>query len=169
MASSPYTIKEASEALGVSDKTIRRWLDRKELEEHSRDDQGRILITAESIAATQARHGHMPRHESNPDVQALVPAIEAFGDIGTALAQALRDRDDRLIALAEQIGRLELLLEQEREEKEHLRRQLEEAHTQNTQQQAVASMDTAQTDDQISNQRQRGILLRKILHSLGIG
>ena len=160
----PYTIKEASEALGVSDKTIRRWLDRGELEEHSRDEQGRILITAESIAAAQTRHGHPPRHESNPDVQALVPAIEAFGDIGTALAQALRDRDDRLIELAEQVGRLELQLEQERAENERLRHQVEAL-----QQPVPMSKDTAQTDDQVSRPPERGLLLRKVLRRLGIG
>ena len=51
MRETPYTIKEAADVLQVSDKTIRRMIDRGELVEERRDEQGRILISAASVAA----------------------------------------------------------------------------------------------------------------------
>jgi excisionase family DNA binding protein len=166
---SPYTIKEAATLLRVSDKTIRRMLGDGLLKEQSRDHRGRILLTPESVETAAAQQGrYEPPRQPVQDVQALAPTVEALGDVSTALAQAWRERDERLIALAEQVGRLELELEQARAENERLRAELEAVQSVPVEL-VESAQPVVQATDQVSNQPMRRIVLRRILRRLGIG
>jgi hypothetical protein len=125
MRETPYTIKEAADVLQVSDKTIRRMIDRGELAEECRDEQGRILISAASIAALR-QVSNVSSHESRQPVEVFLPTIAAQ-DTATRstvqqLAQVLVEQSRLIAELGERAGRAE-------ERAAQLEHQLEQART----------------------------------------
>jgi hypothetical protein len=104
----PLTIQDATEALGVSDKTIRRLLKRGDLE-RAGELHGRILITADSVERFKQ---HIPRSPEAPDEPeqvggyAMVPVAhyEALQHAHTILAETVRDQAAYIRQLQDQLA-----------------------------------------------------------------
>jgi len=107
---SPLTVQEAMEALGVSDKTIRRLLKKGELE-HQGTVHGRILISAESIARVGSQVERPQEEPTRPQVPhtsesyAMVPVshYEALQTTTQTLAETVRDQAAYIRQLQEEL------------------------------------------------------------------
>ena len=175
MAQTPLTIQDAAELLGVSDKTVRRMLDDSSLQEAGRDTRGRILITPESLeAALHSRRAKIPREEARE----ITPASNANTDVSLAavgaLTEMVRERDQRIYELTNEIGQL-------RAEQQVLTMQVEAAQARVRQVEgelATANEEITQLwaalsapdelPDQLSNEAE-GSILGKIRRRIGLG
>ncbi len=131
MRETPYTIKEAADVLQVSDKTIRRMIDRGELVEERRDEQGRILISAASVAAlgqVSNVSSHESMGESRQPVEVFLPTVPAQDTTPNStvqqLAQVLIEQSRLIAELGERAGRAEQRAEQLTYELEQARAEL---------------------------------------------
>src|SRR5918997_3037487 len=105
----PLTIDEAIEALGVSDKTVRRMLKEGMLVEQDRDARGRILISPASIATVaqqlEERRG-ADEGRANFALAAHADALSSTIDRFTAMIderdQLIRERDHMIRQLTEE-------------------------------------------------------------------
>lgn len=104
------TVQEAMEALGVSDKTIRRLLKRGDLEQHG-TIHGRILITAASVEQVRSHVGRPQEEPEAPAAQqagtnyAMVPVshYEALQATTQTLAETVRDQAAYIRQLQEEL------------------------------------------------------------------
>jgi DNA repair exonuclease SbcCD ATPase subunit len=109
------TIEETIEALGISDKTVRRMLKEGILHEQERDSRGRILISPASIAAVaeQLQERRSEKDDTTPPALVLATqaagferAIEAFDRVLQDREQAIRERDQEIRRLLEENAEL---------------------------------------------------------------
>lgn len=109
MPKTPLTIAEAAQILGVSDKTIRRMLQAGQLKEHSRDAGNRILIIQETIDAAAVAMGR--KVTAREEVREIAPALNANAEASlaavNAFAEMIRERDQRIFELQQELARLE--------------------------------------------------------------
>lgn len=109
MPKTPFTIAEASQVLGVSDKTIRRMLQTGQLKEQGRDAGNRILITQESIDAAAVAMGR--KVTAREEVREIAPALNANAEASlaavNAFAEMIRERDQRIFKLQQELAQLE--------------------------------------------------------------
>jgi excisionase family DNA binding protein len=151
MPKTPLTIAEAAQILGVSDKTIRRMIQSRQLKEHGRDAGNRILITQESIDAAAVAMGR--KVTAREEVREIAPALNANAEASlaavNAFAEMIRERDQRIFELQQELARLEaerkfLPLQQVRVEQ--LEHQLAEAEAK------IAELQASQITDQTTGQ-----------------
>ncbi len=150
MRTEPYTVKEAADVLHVSDKTIRRMIDRGKLKEQGKDEHGRILISAASIEAV-GLVSNVSRQESKAEssqpVEVFLPTILEQDTAGSSTVQQLAlvlMEQSRLIAeLGERAGRAEERAEQAEERAE----QAEERATQLEQELAQARAEVSRQEN----------------------
>ncbi|HSH81851.1 MAG TPA: helix-turn-helix domain-containing protein [Herpetosiphonaceae bacterium] len=104
----PLLIDEAIDALGVSDKTVRRMLKSGLLVEYGRDDRGRVLITPSSIEA--ARQQLTERRAEQDEVRELLPALttqaELLGRQLDRFTEMIDERDAVIRSLTEELTTL---------------------------------------------------------------
>jgi excisionase family DNA binding protein len=152
MPKTPFTIAEASQVLGVSDKTIRRMLQAGQLKEYGRDAGNRILITQESLDAAAVAMGR--KVTAREEVREIAPALNANAEASlaavNAFAEMIRERDQRIFELQQELARLEaerkfLPLQQARVDQ--LERELAEAQTKVADLQALLHSDQAPVQD----------------------
>jgi excisionase family DNA binding protein len=109
MSRPPYTVAEACQALGVSDKTARRLLADKTLREVGRDERGRILIDPASIEVAAVSLGRAVT--AREEIRELAPAINdtalANRVAVDALAHVVEQQNQRIYELQQRVAELE--------------------------------------------------------------
>ena len=107
MTNRPLTIEETIEALGVSDKTVRRMLKEGLLVEYDRDARGRILITPESIraAADQLAERRGDDEGRSRDL-ALASQADMLSHTIDRFTQMIDERDAAIRSLTEELATL---------------------------------------------------------------
>lgn len=107
MTNRPLTIDETIEALGVSDKTVRRMLKEGILVEYDRDARGRILITPESIRATAEQlEERRSGDEGRARDFALASQADALNTTVDRFTQMIDERDGVIRQLTEELATL---------------------------------------------------------------
>jgi hypothetical protein len=178
----PLTIHEATESLGVSDKTIRRMLDTGILKEHSRDPRGRILIDPRTIDAAAVQLGRKKIASDTQAFEAMAPSINAITEatratqeIVTALVEAMREKDRQMLAQAEEIGRLKAERQLLPAQAEVAQERIAELERRNAEQQAELERlrsqlsEVVQPPDQVANQPEEGSTIGKFWRRLRKG
>jgi hypothetical protein len=135
MRTEPYTVKEAADVLHVSDKTIRRMIDRGNLKEQGKDEHGRILISAVSVDAV-GQVSKVSRQESKAEsrqpVEVFLPTVleqdTASSSTVQQLALVLMEQSKLIAELGERAGRAEERADQAEERATQLEQELQEAH-----------------------------------------
>ncbi len=99
----PLTVAEATEALAVSDKTIRRMLKEGILKEQGRDAGKRILISPQSIEAAASQLGR--KHPMWPEEPMPSPIVQPneLQQLANMFLDTIRDKDQRIERLSVQL------------------------------------------------------------------
>ncbi len=105
MTDRPLTIEEATKFLEVSDKTIRRMLERGMLQEQERD-RGRIVITAASLNAAAEQLAH-ERGQADQEAQLILASQAALLNLERERhAVELRAKEERINDLVAEVATL---------------------------------------------------------------
>jgi excisionase family DNA binding protein len=105
MTDRPLTIEEATKFLEVSDKTIRRMLERGMLQEQERD-RGRIVITAASLNAAAEQLAH-ERGQADQEAQLILASQAALLNLERERhAVELRAKEERINELVAEVATL---------------------------------------------------------------
>ncbi len=102
----PLLIEETIEALGISDKTIRRMLKEGILQEQERDARGRILISPASIAAVAQQLEERRSDEGRTAGFALAAQADALSSTVDRFTQMIDERDLVIRSLTEEVATL---------------------------------------------------------------
>src|SRR5687768_13022857 len=102
----PLTIDQAIEALGVSDKTVRRMLKEGLLREQERDGRGRILISHDSIAAVAQQLDERRGADEGRGNFALAAHADALSSTVDRFTQMIDERDALIRSLTDEVATL---------------------------------------------------------------
>jgi hypothetical protein len=102
----PLTIDETIEALGISDKTVRRMLKEGLLVEQERDTRGRILIAPDSIAHVAQQLEERRGHDEGRGNFALAAHADALSSTVDRFTAMIDERDALIRSLTEEVATL---------------------------------------------------------------
>ena len=165
----PLTVAEATEALAVSDKTIRRMLKEGILKEQGRDAGKRILISPQSIEAAASQLGR--KHPMWPEEPMPSPIVQPneLQQLANMFLDTIRDKDQRIERLVQENADLRadqkiqrLLTDTQEEKVQQLQRELEEARETIVHLQAAPMSKPAETTAQVSRQQEQRTVMGRI-------
>jgi len=106
-----YTIAQAAEVLGVSDDTVRRWIDAGRLTAH-RDDRGRLSVAGVDLAEVAEHQAGAEHRSTHSSARNQFPGIVTKVTKDTVMAQVeMRCGAFRLVSLMSREAADELGLE----------------------------------------------------------